>query len=93
MDPVLDRFRAEIAGARAVQLAFDRFARHCAKTYDDCPTGSGPEQARQRVNALLDRLKERSRRPPRAARTSTTAWPPTGSPITWTGAGTAGSRS
>ncbi len=59
VDPVLDRFRAEIAGARAVQLAFDRFARHCAKTYDDCPTGSGPEQARQRVNALLDRLKEK----------------------------------
>ncbi|MGA5249415.1 alpha/beta hydrolase [Streptomyces pseudogriseolus] len=59
VDPVLDGFRSEVAGARAVQRAFDRFARHCAKTHDDCPTGSGPEQARQRVTALLDRLKEK----------------------------------
>ncbi|MEU0914796.1 alpha/beta hydrolase [Streptomyces althioticus] len=59
VDPTLDRFRAEISQARAAQRAFDSFARYCAKEYDDCPTGGGPEQARERVTALLDRLERK----------------------------------
>lgn len=40
------------------QFAFDRFAEHCARAYDDCPLGSDPAQANQRVLALLNRLKK-----------------------------------
>ncbi|MFH9040544.1 alpha/beta hydrolase [Streptomyces sp. NPDC017966] len=59
VDPTLDRLQGELSQVKAVQLAFDRFAEHCAKAYDDCPTGSGPEQARQRVTELLDKLEEK----------------------------------
>ncbi|MGW0080903.1 alpha/beta hydrolase [Streptomyces sp. NPDC003393] len=58
-DPTLDLSQDNISQVKAVQLAFDRFARHCAKTYDDCPTGHDPEQADRRVIALLDRLEKK----------------------------------
>ncbi|MFD7408411.1 alpha/beta hydrolase [Streptomyces sp. NPDC059866] len=59
IDPTLDRLQGEISQVKAVQLAFDRFAEHCANAYDDCPTGSGPEQAGQRVIELLDKLEKK----------------------------------
>ncbi len=59
VDPTLDRQQAEAGEVKAVQRAFDHFAAHCAKAYDDCPTGSGPAQATQRVTRLLDRLAEK----------------------------------
>ncbi|MFG1807464.1 alpha/beta hydrolase [Streptomyces sp. NPDC049040] len=59
VDPTLDRLQYNINQAKAVQLAFDRFARHCATAYKDCPTGSDPAQADQRVVALLDKLREK----------------------------------
>jgi pimeloyl-ACP methyl ester carboxylesterase len=58
VDPTQDRLQGNISQVKAVQLAFDRFAQHCANTYDDCPTGSDPEQADQRVIELLDKLKK-----------------------------------
>jgi pimeloyl-ACP methyl ester carboxylesterase len=58
VDPTQDRLQGNISQVKAVQLAFDRFARHCANTYDDCPTGIDPEQADQRVIELLDKLKK-----------------------------------
>jgi pimeloyl-ACP methyl ester carboxylesterase len=59
VDPALNRLEAEISGAKAVQLAFDRFAAHCARTYDDCPLGRDPAQADRRVIELLKRLKKK----------------------------------
>lgn len=58
VDPVLDRLESEIEAVEAVQLAFDRFAAHCARAYDDCPLGRDPAQANRRVIDLLDKLKE-----------------------------------
>ncbi|MEU5086282.1 alpha/beta hydrolase [Streptomyces sp. NPDC021356] len=62
VDPTQDRLQEELSQVKAVQSAFDRFARHCARTYDDCPTGSDPEQADRRVTALLDRLRDKPAR-------------------------------
>ncbi|WP_316743705.1 alpha/beta hydrolase [Streptomyces sp. MK7] len=59
VDPTLDLLQDNISQVKAVQLAFDRFTRHCAKTYDDCPTGNDPEQAGQRVIELLDKLEKK----------------------------------
>ena len=59
IDPTLDRLQGDISQVKAVQLAFDRFAEHCAHAYDDCPTGSDPEQAGRRVIELLDRLEKK----------------------------------
>ncbi|GGX06047.1 proteinase [Streptomyces malachitofuscus] len=59
VDPTLDRQQEELSQVKAVQGAFDRFAAHCARAYDDCPTGSGREEARQRVAELLDGLEEK----------------------------------
>ncbi|MEU0599856.1 alpha/beta hydrolase [Streptomyces sp. NPDC006393] len=59
VDPTVDRVQDSINQVKAVQLAFDRFTRHCAKTYDDCPTGHDPEQADQRVVELLDKLEKK----------------------------------
>ncbi|MER6981532.1 alpha/beta hydrolase, partial [Streptomyces carpinensis] len=59
VDPTQDRLQGDLSQVKAVQLAFDRFARHCADTYDDCPTGSDPEQADQRVVELLDKLRKK----------------------------------
>lgn len=56
VDPTLNRLQQDLRQVRAVQLAFDRFAEHCASAYGDCPTGSDPEQAGQRVIELLDEL-------------------------------------
>lgn len=56
VDPTLDRLQDNVSQVKAVQLAFDRFARRCANTYDDCPTGSDPGQADQRIIELLDKL-------------------------------------
>ncbi|WP_073952769.1 alpha/beta hydrolase [Streptomyces kebangsaanensis] len=58
VDPTQDRLQDNLSQVKAVQLAFDRFAQHCANTYDDCPTGSDPEQADQRVIELLDKLRK-----------------------------------
>ncbi|MGW2346633.1 alpha/beta hydrolase [Streptomyces sp. NPDC001661] len=55
VDPTRDRVEGDIAQVRAVQRAFDRFARHCASAYDDCPLGRNP---RQRVVALLRKLEK-----------------------------------
>ncbi|XRQ08907.1 alpha/beta hydrolase [Actinomadura welshii] len=57
VDPTQNRLEGDLSQARAVQLAFDRFAAHCARTYGDCPTGTDPGQATARAVALLDRLK------------------------------------
>lgn len=59
VDPALNRLEAEISGAEAVQLAFDRFAAHCARAYGDCPLGRDPAQAGRRVIELLKRLKKK----------------------------------
>lgn len=59
VDPTLDRLQDNISQVKAVQLAFERFARHCATTYDDCPTGRDPEQADRRVIELLDKLRKK----------------------------------
>ncbi|MGP4023777.1 alpha/beta hydrolase [Actinomadura sp. 3N407] len=56
VDPTLNRLQQDLRQVRAVQLAFDRFAEHCASAYGDCPTGSDPEQAGQRVIEMLDKL-------------------------------------
>ncbi|RVU17673.1 alpha/beta hydrolase [Streptomyces antnestii] len=56
VDPTQNLLRQNISQVRAVQSAFDRFARHCAATYDDCPTGSDPDRATPRVVDLLGKL-------------------------------------
>ncbi|MFI7343448.1 alpha/beta hydrolase [Streptomyces sp. NPDC050085] len=56
VDPTENLLQRDISQARAVQAAFERFARHCAETYDDCPTGSDPDRAGERVGALLAKL-------------------------------------
>ncbi|MGW1093195.1 alpha/beta hydrolase [Streptomyces sp. NPDC002596] len=58
VDPTQDRLQDNLSQVKAVQLAFDRFAQHCANTYDDCPTGSDPEQAGQRVIEVLAKLEK-----------------------------------
>ncbi|MET9382222.1 alpha/beta hydrolase [Streptomyces sp. NPDC002928] len=60
VDPTQNLLQENISQVKAVQSAFDRFARHCADAYDDCPTGSDPEQADQRVIELLDKLNKTS---------------------------------
>lgn len=58
VDPTQDRLQDNLSQVKAVQLTFDRFAQHCASTYDDCPTGNDPEQADQRITRLLDKLRK-----------------------------------
>jgi pimeloyl-ACP methyl ester carboxylesterase len=58
VDPTQNRLRDNISQVKAVQSAFDRFARDCADTYDDCPTGSDPARADQRVIELANKLKK-----------------------------------
>jgi hypothetical protein len=58
VDPTQERLQNNLSQVKAVQLAFDRFAQHCTNTYDDCPAGSDPGQADQRVTELLDKLKK-----------------------------------
>ncbi|MFI5658360.1 alpha/beta hydrolase [Streptomyces sp. NPDC051684] len=53
VDPTRDLVEGDIAQVKAVQRAFDRFARHCVSAYDDCPLGRAPGQ---RVLALLHKL-------------------------------------
>ncbi|MFF0970734.1 alpha/beta hydrolase [Streptomyces sp. NPDC003703] len=62
VDPTQDRFHQDLDQVRAVQSAFERFAQYCAKTREDCPTGSDPAQADRRVTALLDRLRDKPAR-------------------------------
>lgn len=59
VDPTQNRLQSDLSQVEAVQRAFERFARHCARTYDDCPTGSDPQQADRRVVALLDKLEKK----------------------------------
>ncbi|MFG2885814.1 alpha/beta hydrolase [Streptomyces sp. NPDC048297] len=59
VDPTQDRLQGDLSQVVAVQRAFDRFARHCADAYHDCPTGSDPAQADRRVVALLDKLRKK----------------------------------
>ncbi|TDC97860.1 alpha/beta hydrolase [Actinomadura sp. 7K507] len=59
VDPTLDHLLSDLNQVKAVQLAFDRFTRHCAGAYDDCPTGSDPAQAGRHVVRLLGRLDEK----------------------------------
>ncbi|MGW3494750.1 alpha/beta hydrolase [Streptomyces sp. NPDC001020] len=58
VDPTQDRLQQDLSHIKAVQLAFDHFAQHCANTYDDCPTGSDPKKADHRVIELLDKLRK-----------------------------------
>ncbi|MFZ3565860.1 alpha/beta hydrolase [Streptomyces sp. BH097] len=61
VDPTRDRVEGDIAQVRTVQRAFDRFARHCASAYDDCPLGRDPGR---RVVALLHKLEKTPARAP-----------------------------
>ncbi|MEV0093834.1 alpha/beta hydrolase [Streptomyces sp. NPDC050738] len=56
VDPTHDRVQADLSQVKAVQLAFERFAQHCASSDTDCPTGSDPGQADRRMIALMDKL-------------------------------------
>ncbi|MEB8338885.1 alpha/beta hydrolase [Streptomyces endophyticus] len=55
VDPTRDQVAGEVAQVKAVQRAFERFARHCARAYDDCPLGRDPDR---KVTALLRELEK-----------------------------------
>ena len=59
VDPTLDHLRSDLQQVKAVQLAFDRFTRHCAAAYADCPTGRDPARAGRRVVRLLAELDQK----------------------------------
>ncbi|OKJ68648.1 alpha/beta hydrolase [Streptomyces sp. CB02460] len=59
VDPTVDLDEEQVAQAKAVQAAFDRFAVHCADRIRDCPTGDGPEEAARRMARLADRLEKK----------------------------------
>ncbi|WP_405896242.1 alpha/beta hydrolase [Streptomyces sp. NBC_00727] len=59
VDPTEDRVEDQVAQAKAVQAAFDRFATHCAARIRHCPTGDGPEEAERRMARLADRLEKK----------------------------------
>ncbi|MFI0355559.1 alpha/beta hydrolase [Actinomadura sp. 9N407] len=58
VDPTLNHLQGDLGQVKAVHLAFDRFAAHCANAYDDCPTGRDPQQADRRIIELLDKLEK-----------------------------------
>ncbi|MEV5600635.1 alpha/beta hydrolase [Streptomyces sp. NPDC052299] len=59
VDPTVDLSEEQVAQAKAVQAAFDRFTVHCAAHVRGCPTGDGPEEAARRMARLAGRLEKK----------------------------------
>ncbi|MGP3927889.1 alpha/beta hydrolase [Streptomyces sp. 8N616] len=56
VDPTHDPEKSALGQAKGFQLALDNFLEECAADGASCPTGTDPEQGRQRITDLLRQL-------------------------------------
>ncbi|WP_119291849.1 alpha/beta hydrolase [Streptomyces sp. YIM 130001] len=56
VDPTQDAEQGSLGQAKGFQRALDNFAEDCTSKTDDCPVGDSPDEVRERIAALLEKL-------------------------------------